>query len=452
MDATSFEPYRGEPAPGPDRSGDPYLPAHGNGGYRVGHYDLDLSYRVGPNRLTGRAVLTAVAEQALSRFSLDLAGLRVSRVLVDGQAGTFVQRAGKLHVTPRAAIPFGASFRVEVRYGGNPSPLTGRWGDIGWDELTDGSLVASQPVGAPTWFPCDDRTAAKASYRIAFTTASAYTVVATGELVSRRRAGATTTWVFERPEPTASYLAGVHVGRYDHLVLADCDVPQRAAVPAGLRRRFRHDFGRHPQIMAVFEQLFGPYPFGGYTVVVTADELDEPIEAQGLSVFGANHLDGHRTHERLAAHELAHQWFGNSLTVADWRHIWLNEGFATYAEWLWSEASGGPPADTLARDWYARVAALPRTLRIADPGPDHLFDPRVYKRGALTLHALRHHLGDEPFFTLLRAWATEHRHGTVTTTAFVELAERHAAGRAAARVGTLLTAWLDRPELPPPPS
>jgi aminopeptidase N len=449
MDATSFQPYRGEPSPGADRSTDPYLPEHGNGGYRVEHYDLDLSYRVGPNRLTARAVLTATAEQSLSRFSLDLTGLRVSRVLVDGRPATFAQRPGKLHVTPAAAIPFGLAFRVEVRYAGNPRPLaTARWGEIGWDELTDGSLVASQPVGAPTWFPCDDRPAAKASYRIAVSTASAYAVVATGELISRTRAGATTTWVFERPEPTASYLAGVHVGRYDTVPLAEGRVPQRGAVPAALRKPFRRDFGRHAEIMAAFERFFGPYPFGGYTVVVAADELDEPIEAQGLSVFGANHLDGHRTHERLVAHELAHQWFGNSLTVADWSHIWLNEGFATYAEWLWSESSGGPPAAAHARDWYGVVASLPADLRIADPGPDFLFDPRVYKRGALTLHALRRHLGDGAFFALLLDWTSAHRHGTVSTTEFVELAKEHGTGR---EVGTLLTAWLDRPKLPPLP-
>jgi aminopeptidase N len=448
MDATSFEPYRDGPAPGADRSGDPYLPAHGNGGYRVGHYDLALTYRVGPNRLTGRAVLTAVAEQALSRFSLDLAGLRVSRVLVDGRSATFAQRAGKLYVTPAAPVRFGATFRVEVRYAGNPRPLTGRWGEIGWDELTDGALVASQPVGAPTWFPCDDRPAAKAGYRIAVTTASPYTVVATGELVSRRRSGSTTTWVYERPEPTASYLAGVHIGLYESLALADGPVPQHAAVPARLRKVLRRDFGRHPEIMAALQRFFGPYPFGGYTVVVTDDPLDEPIEAQGLSVFGANHLDGHRTHERLAAHELAHQWFGNSLTVADWRHIWLNEGFATYAEWLWSEASGGPPAAAHARDWHGRLAALPADLRVADPGVDRLFDPRVYKRGALTLHALRHRLGDDRFFALLRAWTAAHRHATVTTAAFTALAQRHSPEPLA----DLFAAWLERTALPELPA
>ena len=119
--------------------------------------------------------------------------------------------------------------------------------------------------------------------------------------------------------------------------------------------------------MAALQRLFGPYPFREYVVVVADDDLDDPVEAQGMAVFGRNHVDGRRTHERLVVHELAHQWFGNSLTVADWRHIWLNEGFATYAEWLWSGVSGGPSADAHAAQWHARLAARPRTSSSRTP-------------------------------------------------------------------------------------
>jgi aminopeptidase N len=279
------------------------------------------------------------------------------------------------------------------------------------------------------------------------TTASAYSVLVTGDLVSRRRGGSTTTWVYERPEPTSSYLMSVQIGRYEEVALAAGTVPQRAAIPERLRKPFARDFGRQGRMMVELERLFGRYPFGEYVVVVTDDELDEPIEAQGMAVFGANHIDGHRTHERLAVHELAHQWFGNSLTIADWRHIWLNEGFATYTEWLWSELSGGPSVNALAREWHARIAASPADLSVADPGVSRMFDPRVYKRGALTLHALRRRIGDERFFALLRAWCATHRHATVTTRDFITLAKLHAAEP----LDDLFTAWLDKPALPPLP-
>jgi aminopeptidase N len=436
-----------KPTVGAAKSDDPYLPAHGNGGYRVEHYELDIDYKLAANRLGGRAVLTAVADAPLSRFSLDLAAFRVPKVHVDGRPARFTQshsvRGGqKLHITP--ARPVAGRFTVEVRYVGNPTPVSSRWGDVGWDELTDGALVASQPVGAPSWFPCNDHPSDKATYRITVTTAAPYTVAATGVLTARRRSAGTRTWVYERAEPTASYLVSVQIGRYDEVELAAGPSPQVALLPARLRKNATRDLGRHPAIMTALEGFFGPYPFANYQLVVTEDELEDPIEAQGMSIFGANHVDGRRTHERLVVHELAHQWFGNSLTIADWRHIWLNEGFATYAEWLWSEASGARTAAAHARDWHARMAAKPADLVLADPGPARMFDERVYKRGALVLHALRGWLGDEPFFALLRDWTTRHRHATVTTAQFVQLAGQHAG----TDLSAFFTAWLHRPALP----
>ncbi|TNC26554.1 M1 family metallopeptidase [Amycolatopsis alkalitolerans] len=415
------------------------LRSHGDEGYQVTHYDLDLDYKIVPNRLSARAKLSAAAPRPLSKFGLDLAGFRVAGVHVDGRAARFTHSGHRLTVKP--AKPVVGRFTVEVRYSGNPKPVGGRWGDIGWDELADGVLVASQPVGAPSWFPCNDRPADKASYQVTVTTSSAYAVLVTGELLFRHTGASTTRWVYERREPTATYLMSVQIGRYEDLELPSS---QRLAVPRRLVPLARHDFARQPEMALLFSRLFGPYPFGEYVVVVTDDELEDPVEAQGMAIFGRNHVDGRRTHERLVAHELAHQWFGNSLTIADWRHIWLNEGFATYAEWLWSEESGGPSVAELARQWRARLESLPQDLVIADPGEANLFDERVYKRGALTLHALRGRVGDEVFFALLRSWADAHRHGTVTTAGFIV----HAGAATSESLDDLFTAWLDRPALP----
>jgi aminopeptidase N len=435
----------GAGAHGADRSEDSYLPQHGNGGYRVNHYDLDLDYRIVSNRLSGRATLTAVSTQPLAGFSVDLADLRVQRVLVDGVPARYTHRSTKVRIRPARPIAAGAEFTVEIRYSGNPRPVASRWGDIGWDELTDGVLVASQPIGAPSWFPCDDTPSDKATYRVALTAASAYTVLVTGNLVTKHVGAGTTTWEYYRPQPTASYLMSVQIGRYDRVVLAAGAVPQVAQVPAALRRRAEFDFARQGQMMHTLQRFFGPYPFENYLVVVTGDDLDDPVEAQGMAIFGANHVDGRRTHERLVVHELAHQWFGNSLTVADWRHIWLNEGFATYAEWLWSEATGGLSAHEHAVQWHARLSTRPTDIRVGDPGVARLFDERVYRRGALTLHALRQRLGDEVFFAVLREWTGTYRHATVTTEQFTALAQR----RSGERLQDLFTTWLFRAKLPP---
>jgi aminopeptidase N len=218
-----------------------------------------------------------------------------------------------------------------------------------------------------------------------------------------------------------------------------------AAVPARLARNFANDFANQPEMMKLFIDLFGPYPLSnGYTVVVTDDELDIPLEAQGISIFGANHCSGKRDSEPLIAHELAHQWFGNSVTVRRWRDIWLHEGFACYAEWLWSQHSGGPSADEIANDYHQRLRTSRQDLLLADPGPRDMFDDRVYKRGALTLHALRNQLGDDNFFALLRDWTKRYRHGTVVTDDFTGLAANYAH----TSLRPLWDAWLYSTDVP----
>ena len=115
-------------------------------------------------------------------------------------------------------------------------------------------------------------------------------------------------------------------------------------------------FGRQPQMMAYFEEAFGPYPFASYTCVITDDDLEIPLESQGMSTFGRNFLVDDWDHERLVAHEMAHQWFGNAVTLGQWKDIWLHEGFACYAEWLWSEESGAASAQERAAHHHERLA------------------------------------------------------------------------------------------------
>ncbi|NEN05801.1 M1 family metallopeptidase [Diaminobutyricibacter tongyongensis] len=407
-------------------AGDPYLPESGNGGYHVVSYDLDLKYRVATNRLDGTAVIRATSVQGLSSFSLDLVRLRASRVRVNGSKRTrFTQSATKLTVRPDEPIGLGELFTVEIEYSGSPAPRRSPWGLVGWEELTDGVIVASQPSGAPTWFPCNDHPADKASYRIRVTCEQAYTVLANGVLFEHTISAGRGTWSFEQPEPTSTYLATVQIGRYASTRRDLAGIPGVVAYAPEVEARVRADFDPLERMMSYFIEAFGPYPFADYSVVVTADDLEIPLEAQGVAIFGANHADGRGGSERLIAHELAHQWFGNSVGIAAWKHIWLNEGFACYAEWLWSEHSGRQSADELARGYHAGLRSLPQDILVGDPGPSLMFDDRVYKRGALTLHALRVTLGDESFFGLLKAWTASRRHATATTDNFRTLAEAH---------------------------
>lgn len=426
---------------------DPYLPEAGNFGYRVSRYELDLEYKTAINRLSGSAAITAVTLAEIKTFTLDLAdALSVSKVSVNGKRPAHYRTAaGKLHITLAERLPAGAAMTVGIRYSGNPRPNRTPWGDVGFEELTEGVLVAGQPNGASSWFPCDDHPAAKASFRVQIATESPYFALANGKLLSRRPRAGMTTWVYEQSEPTSTYLITLQIGVYNRHRLAKNGVEIFAVLPDRLRREFAHDFGRQPQMMKLFTKLFGPYPLAtGYTVVVTDDDLEIPLEAQGISIFGANHCDGSRKAERLIAHELAHQWFGNSVTVQRWRHIWLHEGFACYAEWLWSEHCGERTAQQWAQHYHHRLKHSPHDLVLADPGPRDMFDDRVYKRGALTLHVLRQRIGDANFFALLKDWTTRYRHSSVVTDDFLGLASQYSDES----LRSLWAAWLYSTEVP----
>ncbi|WP_323961650.1 M1 family peptidase [Arthrobacter sp. JZ12] len=433
---------------------DPYAPRHGSWDYSVSSYDIELEYRVASNRLEGRAVLTGEVSGApsdkLRTLVLNLDGLRVARAVLNGERVRKVGTAnGRLTVTPAEPLAGGSHFTLEVRYGGNPAPISGTWGDVGWEELTDGVLVAGQPTGAPSWFPCNDHPRRKAAFRISVTTDAGYRAVCNGELTSHTVKSSRETWVYETDAPMATYLATVQIGRYGLAQLDDGGtVPQYVAAPSALLPAARKALARQGDMIDAFSRRFGHYPFSTYTVVVADDVLEIPLEAQTLSVFGRNHLSAEWEAQRLVAHELAHQWFGNSVTASSWQDIWLHEGFACYAEWIWSEESGSLTAAARAEQAWQRLASAKQDLAIGAPGAADMFDDRVYKRGACTLHALRMVVGDELFFRTLQYWTSQFRHANVSTVDFVSLADEVCAGLDGFDAAALLQPWLYQARLP----
>lgn len=429
---------------------DEYTPSSGNEGYTVTSYDLTLDYKVMSNRLTAVAEITVIMQITSTNLTLDLRNLRVAKVSAHGASvAKFAQTDTKLKVSFTGSVLAGSTVILTVRYGGNPKPNRSVWGEVGWEELEEGLLVASQPDGASSWFPCNDHPSNKAKFRFDVTADSPFTVIANGQLTSKTVKSSRTRWVYESQEPMATYLATLQLGQFTALELPHDSVPMHAFIPADLRAEVTEDFGSQQRMLSYFEECFGPYPFEQYTVVVVDEELEIPLESQGISVFGRNHADGNHSEDRLIAHELAHTWFGNSLTVSEWKHIWLHEGFACYAEWLWSEHDGGLSADALARSHWKRLSLLPQDLLLSDPGPSLMFDDRIYKRGALLLHALRLTMGDQKFFMMLRAWTGRHNLANVTTGNFLTLAREFGGADAV----SLVLAWLNElplPELPTP--
>lgn len=395
---------------------DSYTGIDFNLGFHVTHYDLDLSYKIVPNRLEGTATLTLTTWRDLDHMTLDLADTMRVRSVATASAAVkrFRQSGNKLRISFAEPVPVDTELRLAIRYQGNPRPRRTAWGHLGWEELTNGALTANQPNGAPTWFPCDDTPDEKATYSIRLRPDQPYQVIATSTA---------------RPIPT--YLATVNVGEFVRHQLGRSTV---AWLPRGVAPG---DFALQQQMLDYFEGIFGPYPFEDYQVVVHEDALEIPLEAAGASIFGRNHTRGH---ERLIAHELAHQWFGNSLGVAQWNDIWLNEGFACYSEWLWADFTGRMPIDASVRAHYR--ALTPQDFTIADPGPRNMFDDRVYKRGAITLHALRRTVGDEAFFAAVRSYVARSAYGVVEP---FDLAN---ALRPYGDIDPVMDAWLHHPALP----
>jgi aminopeptidase N len=311
----------------------------------------------------------------------------------------------------------------------------------GWIATDDGAVGLNQPIGAATWYPVNDTPRDKATYSYAITVPSNLTALAGGEPMGTVPHGDTTTYRWAMRRPMASELAMVAIGRYKltsgrtpgglpNITAVDPQLVTARSQPAEF-----HD--RTADIVDWEQTIFGRYPFASTGGIADEVAVGYSLETQGRPVYdrptpGVNPSGG------LVAHELAHQWYGDSVTPAFWKDIWLNEGFATYAEWLFSEKSGGDTAQRLFDETYAQAPGAEVWKPVmADPGRDNIFHETVYARGAMTLHMVRKAIGEDAFFTLLRRWPAEHRYGNVTTADFIAFVER-LSGK---DLGPLFKAW-----------
>jgi aminopeptidase N len=433
--------------PGAEGAGDPYFPAYGNGGYDVAGYDLKLRYDPASGELTGTATITATATQNLSRFDLDLAHLAASRVTVDGRAATSRARGDELVVTPAAGLAKGRPFTVVVAYGGKPRPLNNKdLGVGGWQHTRDGAFALGQPESASTWFPVNDHPSDKATFTLAMTVPDGLEALSNGVPGARDTAAGWTTWTWSEHAPMASYLSTVVIGRYRVSSTVHDGKPMIIGIPETLPADgpAARSVERTGEIADFLGTLFGPYPFDAYGAIVLDDpQVGYALETQSRPVYGSTFFRN-GPNATVVAHELAHQWFGDSVALKGWPDIWLNEGFATYAEWLWQEHTG---QRTVQQSFDRQYADFDWHEPPGNPGADHLFGPAVYQRGAMTVHALRAAIGDPAFFALLKAWPAEHRDGNATTADLIAAAE-HASGK---DLDPLFQTWLFGTAKPPRP-
>jgi aminopeptidase N len=420
--------------------GDSYYPTYGNGGYDVRRYELGIDYNPSTQLIEpGRATIEARATQSVCRFNLDFVGLAIQKLTVDGERADWTRNQHELTVTPQHALERGRPFEVFVKYSGEPTEFEIPGFDpplrTGFMDTADGATVAGQPEVAAGWFPVNDHPRDKAAYEFDVKVPSGYEVVANGFLRGVDEGGGKTTWRWVAREPMASYLATIDIGFWDVSTgRTESGLPVYDAVDSaltgGVRDEIDSSLARQSEILDFLGHSFGPYPFdtvGG--IVEGQDDLFFALETQTRPVYSKLFWidpDGNpRNADDVVVHELAHQWYGDDVAVHRWQDIWLNEGFATYAEWLWAQHEGQGTPQQIFKATYDSIPADDDfwTSVIADPGIDRLFDAPEYVRGAMTLQVLRNEVGKARFFRILRRWHSTKAGGTGTTEEFIALAE-----------------------------
>lgn len=445
-------------SPGAESVGDPYFRGAGNGGYDVQHYTLELSAQLDPNEISGTVTIDALATQALSAFNLDFVGFEISELTLNGEPVDYTREGRELTITPAEPLAEGAEIQVAVTYSGEPGAVDEDIDEVysmGWINYDDGVFVASEPIGAARWFPANDHPTDKATYTFRITVPDGLVVAANGLLQETIEGeNGEITYVFEHIHPMASYLASINIADFVVQTSETKEgLPLRNYCPADRAESCEETFVDQGEMLTYFSTLFGPYPFETYGAVVADTQLGFALENQTLSLFGLDILEGNATRDQLTiAHELAHQWYGDSITPARWQDIWLNEGFATYAEALWLEhVLGTEFRDRYLNSLYTDISNITlNNSRLgvpALPPPNDLFNPVVYLRGGLTLHALRVEVGDEAFFNILRTYSERYRYSVATTEDFTALAEEISGHE----LDGFFTAWLFQPRMPPLP-
>jgi aminopeptidase N len=434
--AVAAAPAAAEFTPGADGAGDPFYPNAGNGGYDVSHYSLKLDYEPQNEQLAGDVSISARATQDLSSFNLDLRGYKVQSVTVNGSAASFSRKGQELTITPSAGLRRDRDFSVRVVYDGHANyVLDPDKSKDGWIPTDDGAFVVNEPQGSPTWFPANDTPKDFATFDFAITVPEGRTALANGVLVSQTDNGDTTTWRWREDSPMVPYLSTATNGVFELRTGTIAGVPEYNAVDPNTRR-----FGDkqpdpdlawsrlavQPEALQFLIDLYGPYPFDSVGAIVDyAPNVFYSLESQTKPNYWVI------PSELTIVHELAHMWFGDAVVLERWPDMWLNEGFATWSEWRWTESRpGGKSAAQQFDDLYEIPEDSAEGQDLWFPAPNglhdasELFHTPVYDRGAMTLQALREKVGEEKFLEIVRTWYAENRHSNVTTQDFIALAER----------------------------
>ncbi|MFG2561652.1 M1 family metallopeptidase [Streptomyces sp. NPDC048496] len=445
------------PSPVPLGIGDSLFPTLGNPGYDVLSYDIGFTYH-GSNSKPLDAVTTIDARttERLDRINLDFTRGTVRSVVVNGLRADFAVTGEDLVVEPLGTLPAGVPLRITVRHTSDPS---GDQDSGGWLRTSDGLATANQADAAHRVFPSNDHPSDKAYFTFRVTAPKDLTVVANGLPAGTVRHGASTTWTYRTEHPMATELAQVSIGHSTvRKRTGPHGLPVRDVVPAADAARLEPWLKKTPGQLEWMERQVGRYPFETYGLLVADTETGFELETQTLTLFErtlfTNNAYPQWYVDSLMVHELAHHWFGDSVSPQTWSDLWLSEGHASWYEARYTEEHAKKSLENRMRDAYTQsdswraVGGPP--ARPAAPSPGRkisLFRPVVYDGSALVLYALRQEIGKSAFDRLERRWVRTHRDSTATTADFVRLAS----GIAGRDLTAFFDGWLYSEKTPPMP-
>ncbi|WP_421118257.1 M1 family metallopeptidase [Aquihabitans daechungensis] len=441
-------PASGEGDPLPDDVSDRTFPGLGDPRIDVSKQVVRVTAAPEVDEIEGRARLTlrSTVDEPLAGFTLGLRGPEVTKVSVDGEAARSSASDGELTIVPATPLAPDTDVEVDISYAGVPDQTEfPGWGmPVGWQGDEEGGwFTMSEPDGTATWVPVNDHPSDKASWTISIDVPKGVSAIANGRLSGgkpTRTEGGRDRWTWVETEPMASYLVLVAVGDYDLVQSTHGSVRVARAFPASMGDDERSAFDPIEEILDYFSSQFGTYPNDDAGAIVVPTELGLALETQTRPLFGTDGVMGDSA--PALAHELAHQWFGDAVSPETWRDVWLNEGFATYADWMWQAHEGGRPVDDVATR-TARSSPV-EDLAVRDPRSASQFSAAVYEGGALALHALRKTVGDEVFFRIVRRWVTTYDGRSAGTGDLVAIAS----DESGEDLATFFDEWLDQAPQP----
>ncbi|MGW9080213.1 M1 family metallopeptidase [Streptomyces kronopolitis] len=447
------------PSPGGAQGlGDRLFPTLGNTGYDVTSYDVSLDYSGHNDRpMNVTTVITAEATAELDQLNLDFARGTVRSVTIGGRPAGHEQHGEDLVLTPAFHVSRGQELKISVQHTTDPRGK----GDGGWIRTADGLAMANQADAAHRVFPCNDHPSDKALFTFRITAPQQLTAVANGLPQGTATRAAHRTWTYRTSHPMATELAQVSIGKSSVLLRnGPHGLPIRDVVPTADRPALARWLARTPDHLAWMERKVGPYPFEAYGVLIADARTGFELETQTLSLFEKPLFSGGQLPdwyvESVMVHELAHQWFGDSVSPRRWSDVWLNEAHATWYEALYAQERGDKRASLETRmqrayqqsnGWRAE-GGPPAAPKVPSPGQKiSIFRPVVYDGSALVLYALRQKIGPAAFERLEREWVARHRDGVADTADFVKLASE-VAGQ---NLDDFFQGWLYSTRTPPMP-